>query len=190
MQPFTLLIVDDEPAMTRSLARDLASPGYRIATAQSTDEALRILKEVRPEVVITDYHMPGLSGTQLLTHARALVPNGSRILISGSPSLEMAMDAINLGAVSRVFFKPCSPTVLALAVQGEFDRIEVLRLTDRLLGKAENLADELSLLRAGRPAPGTAPRDPVKSAAHAEDYLPHEIDEILRRLRRATGGTP
>jgi DNA-binding NtrC family response regulator len=189
MEPFNVLIVDDDPAMTRSLARDLASPRYRITTTQSPDEALQILKLDRPEVVITDFHMPGLSGTQLLTHARALMPTGSRFLISGSPSLEMAMEAINLGAVTRLFIKPFSPTVLALAVGSELDRIELLRLTQRLLGRAEKMSNELSLLRAGGPALVAATREPDEDATHAEDYSPHDIDEILRRLRNATRGT-
>ncbi len=183
-----VLIVDDDPAMTRALARDLASDRYETIASQSPIEALQILKQTLPEVIIADFQMPGMSGTQLLTHARVVVPQSGRILISGSPSLEMAMDAINLGAVSRLFIKPFSPTVLALAVRGELDRIELLRLTDQLLVKAEGLADDLSVLRGGRQAP--AAPDASQAATHSDEYMPHEIEDILRRLRHAMRAAP
>jgi DNA-binding NtrC family response regulator len=160
-----LLIVDDDPGMIRALKHELAGQPYEIVTASSADEALPMMEQLKPEVVVSDFQMPGMPGTRLLMHASTIIPHGGRILITGSPSLGMAMDAINLGAVSRLFIKPFSPALLIRAIGSEMARIETARLTDRLLAKCHEPA--------------------ATGAAHADDYRPHDAQEILRRLRRA-----
>ncbi len=162
---YRLLIVDDEPDIIRALRHEFVSQPYEIITAASADQAMPLVKLMEPEVIVTDFQMPGMSGTQLLMYARTLVPHGGRILITGSPSLTMAMEAINLGAVSRLFIKPFRPVMLALAIRSEMNRIETERLTDQLLAKAHEKL--------------------TGSAAHADDYQQQDVPEILRRLRRA-----
>jgi hypothetical protein len=85
--------------------------------------------------------MPGMLGTQLLMHASTIIPHGGRILITGSPFLAMAMDAINLGAASRLFIKPFSPTLLLQAIRIEMDRIETA--ADRPSPRQEPRAEDL-----------------------------------------------
>ena len=162
---YRLLIVDDDPTMVRLLRQELADQPYEIFTASSGDEALPMVKKRPPEVLVTDFNMPGMLGTQLLAHTSILFPIGGRILITGSPSLDMAVEAINLGAVSRLFIKPFSPSLLIQAIRIEMDRIETSRLTEWLLAESHNQVST--------------------GAVHTEEYHPDDSREILRRLRRA-----
>jgi DNA-binding NtrC family response regulator len=162
---YRLLIVDDDPNMIRVLRAELASQPYEIVTAPSANEAMPILRDLLPEVIVTDFNMPGMLGTQLLAHASAIFPVGGRILITGSPSLDMAVEAINLGAVSRLFIKPFNPTLLTEAIRAEMERIETARMTDQLLAQSHE------------------PK--ATGAVHADDYRPYDRQEIFMRLRRA-----
>jgi two-component system KDP operon response regulator KdpE len=66
-----ILVVDDEPQITRVLKTTLSSQGYGVRTASDGDEALLILKEWTPDLVITDLRMPNLGGLELCRQIRA-----------------------------------------------------------------------------------------------------------------------
>ncbi|HEY6337347.1 MAG TPA: response regulator transcription factor [Candidatus Sulfotelmatobacter sp.] len=66
-----ILVVDDEPQITRVLKTTLSSHGYGVRTASDGDEAAQILKEWSPDLVITDLRMPNLGGLDLCRHIRA-----------------------------------------------------------------------------------------------------------------------
>jgi two-component system, OmpR family, KDP operon response regulator KdpE len=66
-----ILVVDDEPQITRVLKTTLSTQGYGVRTASDGDEALLILKEWTPDLVITDLRMPNLGGLELCRQIRA-----------------------------------------------------------------------------------------------------------------------
>src|SRR5579863_78505 len=66
-----ILVVDDEPQITRVLKTTLSSHGYGVRTASDGDEATQMLKEWAPDLVITDLRMPNLGGLELCRHIRA-----------------------------------------------------------------------------------------------------------------------
>ena len=66
-----ILVVDDEPQITRVLKTTLSSQGYGVRTASDGDEAVQMLKEWAPDLVITDLRMPNLGGLELCRHIRA-----------------------------------------------------------------------------------------------------------------------
>jgi two-component system KDP operon response regulator KdpE len=66
-----ILVVDDEPQITRVLKTTLSSQGYGVRTASDGDEALQMLKEWTPDLVITDLRMPNLGGLELCRQIRA-----------------------------------------------------------------------------------------------------------------------
>jgi DNA-binding NtrC family response regulator len=136
---------------------------YELLTADDGTQALALVERHRPEVVVSDYQMPGMLGTELLARVKELLPDSARFLITGAPSLEMALAAINQGAVTRIFIKPFPSLHLAMAIRGAMERVELARLAGRLLER----------VRTG--------------AMPADDYQPHDVDEILRQLRRAVG---
>src|SRR5437667_4922732 len=67
-----VLVVDDEPQITRVLRTVLTSQGYQVRTAAEGEAALSNFKEWRPELVITDLYMPHMNGVELCRRIRAL----------------------------------------------------------------------------------------------------------------------
>jgi response regulator RpfG family c-di-GMP phosphodiesterase len=81
----TLLVVDDEARILSALRRSLRREGWRILTASTPDEALRMLDEEPIDAVLSDHKMPRMSGLEVLEVAARRRPNAARILISGWP---------------------------------------------------------------------------------------------------------
>src|SRR6187549_1123886 len=67
-----VLVVDDEPQITRVLRTVLSSQGYQVRTASEGEAALASFAEFRPELVITDLYMPRMDGVELCRRIRAL----------------------------------------------------------------------------------------------------------------------
>jgi len=66
-----ILVVDDEPQITRVLKTTLSSQGYGVRTASDGDEAVQLMKDWPPDLVITDLRMPNMDGLDLCRHVRA-----------------------------------------------------------------------------------------------------------------------
>jgi response regulator RpfG family c-di-GMP phosphodiesterase len=79
----SLLVVDDEPRILSALRRSLRREGYEILTAQTVEEALRVLDERPVDLILSDQRMPGASGTQFLQQAARRRPRARRMLITG-----------------------------------------------------------------------------------------------------------
>lgn len=77
------LVVDDDPNVASALRRTLVRAGYEVETSSTGEEALSRLHQVRPDVVISDFNMPGMNGVQVLSEVRARYPSAGRVLISG-----------------------------------------------------------------------------------------------------------
>lgn len=81
----TLLVVDDEARILSALRRSLRREGWRVLTAGTPDEALRILDTEPVDLVLTDHKMPRMSGLDVLEAAARRRPAAARLLISGWP---------------------------------------------------------------------------------------------------------
>jgi len=105
MEKATILIVDDEENVVRSLSRTLRDQ-YHVLTATSGEAALEIAAREDIAVILTDQRMPGLTGVQLLERAKKRRPNTVGILISGYSDVTALMDALNVGVVRGYIPKP------------------------------------------------------------------------------------
>ena len=81
----TLLVVDDEARILSALRRSLRREGWRVLTAATPAEALRLLDEEPIDAVLSDHKMPRMSGLDVLEAAALRRPAAARILISGWP---------------------------------------------------------------------------------------------------------
>ena len=112
-----LLSVDDDPAVSRVVARDLRrrfGEEYRVVRAESGADALEALREltVRGEVtalLLADHRMPGMTGVEFLEHAMDLVPDAKRVLLTAYADTEAAIRAINDVDLDRYLLKPWDP---------------------------------------------------------------------------------
>jgi len=70
----TVLVVDDDPSMRRTLAELIAAHGYGVTTSSTAEEALEVLQESPADLLVTDLRMPGMKGEELVREVRRLLP--------------------------------------------------------------------------------------------------------------------
>src|ERR1700754_283038 len=109
--------VDDDPSVSRAIARDLRrryGEEYRIIRASSATEALDALREIklrghRVAVMLADYRMPQMNGIEFLEQAMDLFPNARRALLTAYADTDAAIQAINVVDVDHYLLKPWDP---------------------------------------------------------------------------------
>jgi two-component system KDP operon response regulator KdpE len=115
-----ILVVDDEPQITRVLKTTLSSRGYGTRIASDGDEAVQIMKEWSPDLVITDLRMPNMDGLELCRHirARSRIPI---IVLSVKGEERTKVEALDSGADDYVI-KPFSVNELLARVRAALRR--------------------------------------------------------------------
>src|SRR5436305_3883627 len=109
----TLVVVDDEPEVLRSLY-DLFRLEFRVLTFERPADALAALAETAEvDVIMSDQRMPEMTGVRFLEAARAVHPDATRLLVTGYADFRAVIDAINRGHVFRYVTKPWDPEELA-----------------------------------------------------------------------------
>jgi signal transduction histidine kinase/DNA-binding response OmpR family regulator len=139
----SILVVDDEERMCRSLSSLLTKEGYRVETASDGEEALERYRATSHDLVITDIKMPRLDGIGLLEQLRADNADAMVILMTGYASLESAVAAINAGAYDYVM-KPIEFAQLRLAVERALEKQELQRGRQLLLAELSEKNEQLS----------------------------------------------
>lgn len=122
--PITLLFVDDDPAVLRTIRRQLIGDPFEVVMASSADEALAIMGSRRVDLLVSDIDMPEMNGIDLLLLARQRHPDTLRMLLTGAATLESTFDAINHAEVARLLTKPFDPESFRAILEGLGDRIE------------------------------------------------------------------
>ncbi len=140
----TVLIVDDKEMMRDSVAATLRKAGFEVRAAGSGEQAVRLAAEQRPDAVVTDLKMPGMTGLQLLEGLREIDDELPVILMTAFGTIETAVEAMRLGAFDYVT-KPFEGDELIIAVKRAISHGRIVR--------------ENALLRAEvSTAPGATPR--------------------------------
>ncbi|WP_411834768.1 EAL domain-containing protein [Pseudoxanthomonas mexicana] len=102
----TLLLLDDEENILRSLVRLFRRDGYRILAASSVGDAFDLLATNDVQVILSDQRMSDMSGTEFLGRVRVLYPDTVRLVLSGYTDLATVTEAINRGEIYRFLTKP------------------------------------------------------------------------------------
>ena len=103
---YTLLIVDDEPAVVTAMSHALSREGYRVLGANDGNRALELAEECSPDLILCDYTMPGMNGVEFFQSASEACPDAIRILVTGQADLGVALSAINDAGVYKFVLKP------------------------------------------------------------------------------------
>lgn len=123
-----ILAIDDDPRLLQNFALALESDGYRVETAETLADGLR-LAATRPfHVCLLDHNIGYDSGIEALPRLRELAPLMRIIMVTGNAAVDDAVKAIALGA-SDYLVKPCSPDQLRISVARQVD---TRRILDRL----------------------------------------------------------
>ncbi len=128
-----VIFVDDEENILRALQRLFGEEEFEVLTAVSGEEAKKILA-ARDDVavLVSDQRMPGMSGVELLAHARQQAPLAVRILLTGYADINAAMDSINKGGIYRYITKPWQDEELLQTVRTAFQHYHLLKENIRL----------------------------------------------------------
>ena len=108
MREHSVLVVDDEPIVRESIRDWLIEAGYRVATAETGEEALELVAVRDFSVLVVDVRLPGKTGIKVLEAVKAERPWIRTIVITAHPSAETAQDARRLGAIDYLL-KPFAP---------------------------------------------------------------------------------
>ena len=111
----TILIVDDEESICQTLEGILADEGYETVAAGSGEEALRVVEEELPNLVLLDIWLPGMDGIEVLKAIKGSHPQVQVVMMSGHGTIETAVKATKLGAFDFIE-KPLSLEKVILAV--------------------------------------------------------------------------
>ncbi|WP_435282837.1 FAD-dependent oxidoreductase [Streptomyces koelreuteriae] len=112
-----ILTVDDDPGVSRAVARDLRrryGASYRIVRAESGESALDALRELKLRgdlvaVILADYRMPQMNGIEFLEQALDVYPGARRVLLTAYADTNAAIDAINVVDLDHYLLKPWDP---------------------------------------------------------------------------------
>jgi two-component system NtrC family response regulator len=120
-----ILVVDDDESLRRITQLQLEEAGYKVLTASNGTEALGLIEEETPELVITDLKMPGLSGLELLKKIRQSYPQTTVLMITAFGTVQTAVEAMKAGAYDYIT-KPMDYEELVLVVNRAMERQELL----------------------------------------------------------------
>jgi two-component system phosphate regulon response regulator PhoB len=119
-----ILVVDDEPDITALVAYHMAKAGFRVSTAANGSDALKAAREERPDIVILDLMLPGISGYDILAELRKHEETREVgvILLTAKRDEPDRIRGLSLGA-DDYLTKPFSPQELSLRVTGLLRRL-------------------------------------------------------------------
>jgi diguanylate cyclase (GGDEF)-like protein len=139
---FSVLLVDDEPYILPILA-GLIGREFGVVTANSADDAQKVLERQAIDIILTDQRMPKKSGIQLLEWIRQHYPNTVRLLMTGFAELEDAVDAINKGHVYHYLLKPCRTEELLQVLRNAAEKLKLERERQQLIDELRRFNQEL-----------------------------------------------
>jgi len=155
--PAHVMVVDDEPSVVEVFQEFLSAQGYVLTVATSGEEAVRKLPELRPDIILTDLNLPGLSGLEVMRAAKSVDPEVCVVVVTGYASASTAIDALRQGAYDYVT-KP-------------FDLDDVSQIVERGLANRR-----LKVLN----------RQLLEELSHKNEILRRHEHELRERVRVAT----
>jgi len=158
----SILIIDDEKAIRKTLGEILSYEGYQIDDAENGEEGLKRIKEKNYDVVLCDIKMPKVDGLEFLEKARESNPDLPIIMISGHGTIETAVEAVKKGAFDYVA-KPPDLNRLLITIRNAMDKQSLVTETKVLKRKVskvqEMIGDSIALKKIKDTIDKVAPTD-------------------------------
>ncbi len=114
-----ILVIDDDKSILRTFTRILQKNGYEIDVAETGKEALEKSKKKLYDLALIDIRLPDMDGTDLLIKMQQTMRNAIKIMITGFPSLETGVKALDEGA-DAYLVKPVKPEELLALIEEKF----------------------------------------------------------------------
>jgi DNA-binding response OmpR family regulator len=116
VENITILVVDDDKSILRTFTRILQKNGYKIDTAETGREAIERADKKHYDLALVDIRLPDMDGTDLLAKIKKQLKNTIKIMITGFPSLESGVKALDEGA-DAYLVKPVKPEELLMLIK-------------------------------------------------------------------------
>src|SRR4030043_1348064 len=114
----SILIIDDEANLRRSLGLILQRAGYSVITAANAGEALQLLQTGSYDLAFLDLRLPDINGIELLPQIKELYPEMPVLILTAHATLDSAIEAVRRGARDYLI-KPIDPPQILERVSGE-----------------------------------------------------------------------
>jgi len=119
-KPAKILVVDDDENVRESLRAILSAKGYDVDLAADGKEAIRKTESAAYNVALTDIRLPDMNGVELLTRMKDTVPKMRKIVVTGYPSMQNAIDAVNRKA-DAYLLKPVDVEKLLTTIEAHLE---------------------------------------------------------------------
>lgn len=137
----TILVVDDEESICQSLKAILTDEGYQVLVAGSGEEAIKIVEEEMPQLILLDIWLPGIDGLDTLQAIKKINPQMLVIIMSGHGTIETAVKATKFGAFDFIE-KPLSLDKIIILVN---NAINLMRLQEENVLLKEKVSHQYEL---------------------------------------------
>jgi two-component system, NtrC family, response regulator AtoC len=157
MRRTKIMVVDDEHLIRWSLEQNLKKQGYEVCTAGTGEDALRLAREEQPELVLLDYHLPGINGLEVLQRLKEIDEDVLVIMVTAQGGLETAVNTMRHGAYDYIN-KPFNLDEMAIVIRKALEtsdlRREVVQLRSehkkqgppKILGNSKHMKNVLEMM--------------------------------------------
>ncbi len=121
-----ILLIDDDPVIRNLISGILRKRGYHVSLAKEGQEGLRVVKSIKPDLVIADFQMPGMSGIDVLNHIKEIYPAMPVIILTAHGDATLTIQSMQTGAFDFIE-KPVKPKELLDAVKNGLNTVEAVR---------------------------------------------------------------
>jgi len=167
----TVLFVDDEPNILRSLRRELIDSGFNIHVRTSASEAFPVLRSGKISVVVTDLCMPDMDGIEFLEKINQINPAIVRIILTGHADLVSAMEVVNRCQLFRLLIKPWDRQELLMTLRTAVSHHRLMKEHERLFKENAQNQELLTDLEKKYPGITTLPPQDQEGAYILDENL-------------------
>jgi len=127
-----ILIVDDEENILKALKRLLRAEPYEIYTASTPEESIAMCSEQSFDVILSDYRMPSMNGTDMFRLIQDKLPDSIKIIISGYTDMDIILDALNQEYVDKYILKPWNEENLKIEIEKSLAHLNLIKCNHKL----------------------------------------------------------
>jgi response regulator RpfG family c-di-GMP phosphodiesterase len=142
----TILCIDDDESILKSLTRILRDEDYNTLTSPSMAIGLTIMEKNDVQVVLCKQHMSEMNGTEFYAQVRKLYPDVIRIVLTGFADVDAISESINKGHIYKILFKPWNDENLKFEVKNAIEYYELLQSNKWLNRQVLEQKEELRLM--------------------------------------------
>jgi response regulator RpfG family c-di-GMP phosphodiesterase len=137
----SILVVDDEDFIREIICRKLNGSGFQCDSAPSAEDALARIAQNNYDCVLSDIHMPGMSGVDLLRQIKLQNQDLAVILVTGAPDIDAALEAMRLGAYDHLS-KPLNLAALEMSVDRALEKKRLVEENREYQRNLESMVEE------------------------------------------------